>query len=71
MPSKGLCRFRFGGSTMWGWGEKDENTIPALLQQILSSELDCPVTVLNRVSRVGKHPGAASASFSASGRANA
>ncbi len=40
----------FGGSTMWGWGEKDENTIPALLQQILSSELDCPVTVLNRSS---------------------
>lgn len=40
----------FGGSAMWGWGESDENTIPALLQGILSDELECPVMVVNRSS---------------------
>ncbi len=43
----GFLIYCFGGSTMWGWGETDDQTIPAHLQALLSDHLDCPVEVRN------------------------
>ncbi len=43
----GFLVYCFGGSTIWGWGEADDQTIPAHLQALLSNHLDCPVEVRN------------------------
>jgi len=43
----GFLVYCFGGSTMWGWCETDDQTIPAHLQVLLSDHLDCPVEVRN------------------------
>jgi len=43
----GCLVYCLGGSTMWGWGEVDTQTIPAHLQILLSEHLDCPVEVVN------------------------
>ena len=34
--SKTLRIFMFGGSTLWGWGARDQGTIPSLLEKALS-----------------------------------
>ncbi|MEZ6122136.1 MAG: SGNH/GDSL hydrolase family protein [Planctomycetaceae bacterium] len=39
--------FAFGGSTMWGEGASDEETIAAWLQRKLSSEVGCSIRVTN------------------------
>jgi lysophospholipase L1-like esterase len=39
--------FAFGGSTMWGTGAPDWGTIPAYLQEELTSQIDGPVCVVN------------------------
>ncbi|MEO1666406.1 MAG: SGNH/GDSL hydrolase family protein [Chloroflexota bacterium] len=39
--------FMFGGSTVWGTGSPDAQTIPAYLQQGLSERIDGPVCVVN------------------------
>jgi lysophospholipase L1-like esterase len=39
--------FTFGGSTMWGWGAPDSETIPAHLQEELKRLMDAPVCVVN------------------------
>lgn len=39
--------FAYGGSTMWGMGAPDWETIPAYLQQSLETTLDRPVCVVN------------------------
>lgn len=39
--------FAFGGSTMWGTGSPDANTIPAYLQADLAPKLEQPVCVIN------------------------
>jgi lysophospholipase L1-like esterase len=44
----GVLVYCFGGSTIWGWGESDDQTITAHLQNILSDSLECPVSVVNR-----------------------
>jgi len=43
----GFLVYCFGGSTIWGWGEADDQTIPAHLQFLLSEHLDCPVEIRN------------------------
>lgn len=45
--TNGYLVYCFGGSTMWGWGEVDAQTIPVHLQTLLSEHLDCPVEVMN------------------------
>jgi lysophospholipase L1-like esterase len=39
--------FIFGGSTMWGWGSPDWETIAAYLQKGLEAKIEMPVCVLN------------------------
>ena len=39
--------FVFGGSTVWGTGVPDRDTLPARLQQILQGTLERPVCVIN------------------------
>ena len=39
--------FTFGGSTMWGHGVADTETIPAYLQAGLAAQLDTPICVIN------------------------
>ena len=39
--------FMFGGSTMWGWGATDSQTIPAYFQTELSKSVGRPVCVRN------------------------
>lgn len=39
--------YMFGGSTLWGWGARDEFTIPSYLAKTLSHQYDAPVQILN------------------------
>lgn len=39
--------FMFGGSTMWGWGARDDYTIPSLVSRRLSEEYDTNAEITN------------------------
>lgn len=39
--------FMFGGSTIWGWGARDDYTIPSLLSKILFDEYQIKAKVIN------------------------
>lgn len=42
-----LTIFMFGGSTLWGWGARDEFTIPSLVAKKLTKRIGRPVDVVN------------------------
>lgn len=45
--SNALKLFTFGGSTMWGEGAADDESIAAFLQQKLTQKAGCPIRVTN------------------------
>ncbi len=45
--TKPLKIYMFGGSTLWGWGARDDFTIPSYLAKMLSRQYDRPVQILN------------------------
>ncbi len=47
-PTPGQLKvFMFGGSAMWGWGARDDFTIPSLVSKMLTTQLDSGAWVMN------------------------